>query len=241
MPAMQKPGDPLRHDKTFEMGSQKRESRPHRMEPPEVESNMTKQDQRFVRTDNRLAFFKSFLKKPQIVGSVIPSSRFMERNIVEYMDVPSARLIVEFGPGTGGTTRAVLKAMAPEAKLLCIELNQDFIPILKGIDDARLIVHNGDVERLPEILGEYGLQEPDAVFSGIPFSTIPKEKADTIMQQVYRSLAPGGRFVAYQFRDRVAAVGQNVFGTPRTKLVPLNIPPMRIYCWMKNSGPRDAG
>lgn len=197
---------------------------------------MDKQDQSFIRQDKRLAFFKSFLRKPQIVGSVIPSSRFMERNIVEYMDVPSARLIVEFGPGTGGTTRAVLKAMSPDAKLLCIELNQDFIPILQEIKDPRLIVHNGDVERLPEILQEYGLDQPDAVFSGIPFSTIPEEKADTILRQVYKSLSPGGRFVAYQFRDKVAIVGRNVFGAPQVKLVPLNIPPMRIYCWLKNSG-----
>jgi phospholipid N-methyltransferase len=197
---------------------------------------MDKQDQSFIRQDKRLAFFKSFLRKPQIVGSVIPSSRFMERNIVEYMDVPSARLIVEFGPGTGGTTRAVLKAMSPDAKLLCIELNQDFIPILQEIKDPRLIVHNGDVERLPEILQEYGLDQPDAVFSGIPFSTIPEEKADTILRQVYKSLSPGGRFVAYQFRDKVAIVGRNVFGAPQVKLGPLNIPPMRIYCWLKNSG-----
>ena len=31
--------------------------------------------------DNRLAFFQGFLKRPREVGSIIPSSRFLERRI----------------------------------------------------------------------------------------------------------------------------------------------------------------
>ena len=55
--------------------------------------------------DDRLAFFHGFLKKPGQVGSIIPSSRFLERRIVRAAGIQRARLVVELGPGTGGTTR----------------------------------------------------------------------------------------------------------------------------------------
>ena len=54
--------------------------------------------------DDRLAFFQGFLKKPGQVGSIIPSSRFLERRIVRAAGIERARLVVELGPGTGGTT-----------------------------------------------------------------------------------------------------------------------------------------
>jgi phosphatidylethanolamine/phosphatidyl-N-methylethanolamine N-methyltransferase len=58
-----------------------------------------------------LAFFLGFLRRPGAVGSVIPSSRFLERRLVEVGEVRARAWSVELGPGTGGTTRALLAAM----------------------------------------------------------------------------------------------------------------------------------
>ena len=74
------------------------------------------------RQDHHLAFLRGFLNRPKEVGSIIPSSRFMERRIVKTAELASARLAVELGPGTGGTTRALLRKMAPDAILVAIEL-----------------------------------------------------------------------------------------------------------------------
>ena len=61
--------------------------------------------------DNRFAFLQGFLQRPREVGSFVPSSRFLERRIVRCADVQNAKVIVELGPGTGGTTRALLRHM----------------------------------------------------------------------------------------------------------------------------------
>ena len=61
--------------------------------------------------DDRLAFLKGFLRQPKGVGSVIPSSRFLERKMVRMAGVAQAESVIELGPGTGGTTRAILAAM----------------------------------------------------------------------------------------------------------------------------------
>ena len=61
--------------------------------------------------DGRLVFIQEFLKHPLQIGSIIPSSRFLERRIVAAAGIASANVVVELGSGTGGITRALLRAM----------------------------------------------------------------------------------------------------------------------------------
>ncbi|HMB38232.1 MAG TPA: methyltransferase type 12, partial [Wenzhouxiangellaceae bacterium] len=187
-----------------------------------------------TRSNKSIDFFRGFLKDPRQVGSVIPSSRFMERKIIEFSELADARVVVELGPGTGGTTRALLRAMRPDARLLAIDLDSRFTAIVAAIDDPRLIAHTGSAADLGAVLKQHGLVAADVVISGIPFSTMPTEIGSAILQSVFDSLADGGRFVAYQFRAEVARLAAPVFGDSRRAApVPLNIPPMRIWQWTK--------
>ncbi len=182
--------------------------------------------------DHRFAFFRGFLSRPKEVGSIIPSSRFMERRLVRTADLANAKLAIELGPGTGGTTRALLRHMKPDAVLLAIEINPDFVKLLgRTFDDKRLIVHHGSATEIPSILAEHGLGAPDVILSGIPFSTMEKSLGIEILQSVRDSLRPNGRFVAYQFRDRVHSLGVDVFGAASVQTELRNVPPMRVYRW----------
>ena len=185
--------------------------------------------------DNRIAFLQGFLKEPQQVGSIIPSSRFLEQRLVEITQVADARTVVELGPGTGGTTRKLLKSMRPDARLVAIEINPDFLPILHKIEDPRLIVHAGNALDLERVIEQYGLDAPDVVLSGIPFSTLKRDLGERILRSVFDALAPEGRFVAYQLRDRVESLSRPIFGPAQVSVELLNIPPMRVYRWQKNS------
>lgn len=183
---------------------------------------------------NNLSFLKGFLHHPSLVGSVIPSSRFLEQRLVKVGAVSEARVVVELGPGTGGTTQAMLNALPKEASLLAIELNKEFVSQLEQLNDRRLIVHNGSAEQICETLSLYGLPKPDVVVSGIPFSTMPSELGKKIISQIWSCLAPGGRFVAYQVRDKVALLGKEIIGAPVTSIELLNVPPVRVYSWRKH-------
>ncbi len=190
------------------------------------------------RPQHPIAFLRGFLERPKEVGSIIPSSRWMERRITRTADLAKAKLAVELGPGTGGTTKALLAAMAPDAKLLAIEINPGFCQLIQeSINDPRLIVHEGSAADIPEALVKHDLGAPDVVLSGIPFSTMPKELGLAILRSVESSLAPGGRFVAYQFRDVVHTLGKQVFGPASVQLELLNMPPMRVYRWDTPSNP----
>lgn len=178
-------------------------------------------------------FLKGFLKSPREVGSVIPSSKFLEARIRRVIDAAHARTAVELGPGTGGTTRAVLRDMPAHGRLLAIDTNPIFIRKLKRIDDPRLIAQKGNAQSLAAIMRGYDLPAPEVIFSGIPFSTMPTASALDILSSVWRALAPGGRFLAYQFRGDVGRLGREVMGTPVIEREWLNIPPMVFYAWDK--------
>ncbi len=183
--------------------------------------------------DDRFAFFQGFLKRPREVGSIIPSSRFLERRVTRMAGIAHAKLVIELGPGTGGITRSFLRSMKPNAKLLAIEINPKFVRVLRRHPDPRLLVHQGSASDLRAILDEHALPAPDAILSGIPFSTMTRPIGHEILCAVHDVLEPGGCFVAYQVRDRVELLGREVFGHASKQTELLNVPPMRVYRWEK--------
>lgn len=188
-------------------------------------------------SSDRLAFLKGFLHHPALVGSVIPSSGRMERRLVRMAGVAQVRTVVELGPGTGGTTRAFLRAGGPDLRLLAIELSAEFHDRLtQQLRDPRLIVQRGSAEQIGDFLAQHGLPAPDVVISGIPFSTMPAAVGDRIAKAVAQVLAPGGCFVAYQLRAHVAGFTTPYLGKPRREWELVNIPPMRVYRWDKPRG-----
>ena len=192
-----------------------------------------------LQPDHRIAFLQGFLKSPKQVGSIIPSSRFLERrDRARGRDRERASLVVELGPGTGGTTRALLRAMSPKARLLAIEIDPRFVALLRRMPDPRLIVHEGSAAEIEAALRQHELPAPDVILSGIPFSTMTRSVGEQILRSVYDALEPGGLFVAYQVRDRVESLGRRVFGRAQVQTEILNMPPMRVYRWQKQKPPR---
>lgn len=180
------------------------------------------------------AFLFEFLRHPQQIGSVVPSSPFLEDRLVRETDARNARTLVELGPGTGGTTRALLRAMRADARLLAIDLSATFCARLTAtVRDPRLIIRCGSAEHIGQFLQECRLPNPDAILSGIPFSTMPSTVADRIAHAIATVLAPNGRFVAYQVRPHVAGYLTPRLGAPRRDWELLNVPPMRVFTWSR--------
>lgn len=185
------------------------------------------------RRTHNLDFFRGFLRQPASVGSVMPSSRFLEQRIIRAAALETAGLVVELGPGTGGTTRSFLNSLSPGARLLTIEISREFVAVLDRIEDPRLINHCGNALDLQSILQSHTLSAPDAIISGIPFSSLSAKVGRHILANVWQSLAADGRFVAYQFRGHVAELAKPLLGPPETVVEVRNIPPMRVFRWQR--------
>jgi phospholipid N-methyltransferase len=187
----------------------------------------------FPPRNSRVAFFLAFLRRPDLVGSIVPSSRVLARRLAEPRLFAGARSVVELGPGTGVTTRAMLDVMPHDARLLAIDVNEEFVAMLRADDDPRLIAHSGSAAHIREAVALHGLAQPQVVVSGIPFSTMSRALGRRIIAQIWASLAPGGWFVAYQVRNHVARIAGELLGPPSASLELRNLPPVRIYRWRK--------
>jgi phosphatidylethanolamine/phosphatidyl-N-methylethanolamine N-methyltransferase len=182
-----------------------------------------------------ITFLREFLERPTELGSFLPSSRFLESRIARLGRLEQAHVVVELGPGVGGTTRAILRRLPVDARLIAVELNDDFIEPLEAIGDPRLSVYHGSADELPRVLDRYGFDSADVIYSGIPFSTIPVGVGTSILESIWDAMSPAGRFVAYQFRTRVRRLAENLMGTPDVELELLNLPPLWVYRWTKGA------
>lgn len=172
---------------------------------------------------NYLTFLKTALKDYR-VGAITPTSaHVIERLSQEWK--PEHRYYVEYGPGDGVITKALLAALPPDGRVVAIERNERFLPELNAINDPRLTVIHGDVVGLSGLPGRYGLPRIDAVISGIPFSFLSSAQRKEVVANTYHALAKGGVFMLYQTSPLMAPYLRTRFPSVTMRLEVRNIPP----------------
>jgi phospholipid N-methyltransferase len=175
-------------------------------------------------------FARNFVKHPKMLGSVIPSSRFMTAKLLETVDWERARLFVEYGPGIGNISAEILKRMHPEARLVLFELNEDFVEFLRTeFDDPRLVVLDRSAGEIGSALTEAGLGKADYIVSGIPFSTMPDAVREDIVAATHAALKPGGQFLVYQFSPKVLDSLEPRFRRIERGFEAFNMPPAQLF------------
>jgi phospholipid N-methyltransferase len=184
------------------------------------------------RGEETLLFAKNFLQHPKMLGSLIPSSRFLIERLLSKIDWKRAKTIVEYGPGVGTITAHILRRMSPNTKLIAFEMNEDFVRYLKrAFPDKRLHIVHGSAERVQKELDRLKLDGADYIISGIPFTTMPVELREKIMHESRRALKPAGSVLVYQFTRAVLPYLKTHFDHIDQDFEPLNILPARLfYC-----------
>jgi len=178
----------------------------------------------------RLLFARTFFRHPIMLGSVIPSSRFLIREVLDPIHWGRAHVIVEYGPGVGTITGEILERMRPNATLIAIETNPDFVRYLRqAYPDDRLRVVQGSAADVRTILREHGFESATYIISGIPFSTLPAPARERILRDTRAVLEPGGSFLVYQFSSRVFADLTRIFGDVQRGFQLVNILPAHLF------------
>src|SRR3546814_1237594 len=96
-------------------------------------------------------FFRGFLKHPVMVGSIIPSSPTLIRAMLKPVDWQNVKLFVEYGPGVGTFCRPVLERMRPDAMLIAIDTNEEFVDYLNADIADRSEEHTSELQSLMRI------------------------------------------------------------------------------------------
>jgi phospholipid N-methyltransferase len=173
---------------------------------------------------------REFLRSPLAVGSAFPASRFLVESMLDPVDWSLVDCVAEYGPGTGIFTHALLDRLPAHSRILAIDTSAAFIDHLReATPDKRLIAVSGSADNVRHIMAEHGLGRADCIISGLPFSTLPPERAARLMDVSRRSLTPQGMFLAYQMRKAVAPLLSRNFATVKTGFEWRNMPPCHLY------------
>ena len=171
-------------------------------------------------------FLKEALRNPRMVSAVAPSSPALARAMAEGLG-PDSGPVVEFGPGTGRLTEAILAAGVPPEKLTLFEMNDEFVRHLRHRFPGVTVVH-GPAQTAPD----YMSVPAERVISGLPLLSMPHPLREDIVGAAFQVLAPGGAYVQFTYGPKspltpgqMARLGLEV---GHSRKVWGNLPPARV-------------
>lgn len=134
-------------------------------------------------------------------ASLVPSSPFLVKAMLEAVPLARAKCVVELGPGVGTVTEEILKQLAPGAHLHAIELDSKFLGIMrKRLPDPRLRPILGSAVETARLVQADGCAcRADVVFSSLGFALMEPALRRQIVQSAIDALAPRGQFVQYAY------------------------------------------
>lgn len=186
-------------------------------------------------------FLRQFARSPRSIGAVLPSSAALAEAMLGPLDFAAARSVVEFGPGTGAFTRAIVQRLHAHTAYLGIELNPTFCRSL-ALTFPQLGFVQGSVADLTHILAQNRVTAVDAIICGLPWASLPIALQDRVFAAMDHALAPGGVFVTFAYVHGLGLPGAQALRrrlsrsfpqVSRSRVVWANVPPAFAYICRK--------
>lgn len=148
-----------------------------------------------------ILFFSQYIRNVRTVGAIAPSSRFLARKMLKSIDFAKAKVIVEYGPGTGVFTRELIAQKLPTTQLIIVEQNNAFYRVLhaKYASYENVTLVHDSATHIETILQVYGIKKVDYIVSGLPFAALPIEVSDAILKSTVRLIGKTGVFITFQY------------------------------------------
>ncbi|MCB0662782.1 MAG: methyltransferase domain-containing protein [Saprospiraceae bacterium] len=172
--------------------------------------------------------FLNFTRNIKTTGAIFETSARVENEICSKIG-PHSKLVIEYGTGYGNLTAKILERLPKDGKLIAFEVNEDFVAAVKAkFNDPRLTVVKHSAVELPAYID----QPIQNIVSSIPFTLIPKEEGDAIIQQSHDHMADGGYFSQVLYSKFHLKRFKKHFSKCEVKVVP-NIPIEHVYHCLK--------
>lgn len=177
-------------------------------------------------------FLRQLLNNPREVSAISPSSPWLARAMTAGV-CRAAGPVVEFGPGTGRLTAAILARGVAPHDLTLFEMNGDFVRHLRARFPG-VHVHHGPAQDAPEVIkAAVGKAAVGKVISGLPLLSMPLPLCRSIVEAAFAVMAPKASMVQFTYgaqpplsHEDLAALGLRV---EQGAKVWRNLPPARIY------------
>lgn len=185
-------------------------------------------------------FLRQWLKNPMHIGAVAPSSRRLADAMARQVPANGAGPVIELGGGTGVITAGLLRAGIAPNRLVVLERDPALHRLLQErYPQLRVVL--GDAAALVETMRPLGIHQADAVVSGLPLLSIPRNIQDEIVRGVFGLLAPGAPFIQFTYGP-YSPVGRERMGVSGkvAKWVAANLPPASVWVYRRTAVPSHS-
>ena len=176
---------------------------------------------------NTFSFVRTMASNPRTTGAILPSSKYLVREMASHVRYSKDEYVVELGPGTGVVTAELLKIGIDPKKLIVIEYNENFYFQLKrNFPDVRVV--HGDAAGLTNILKDI-VGQVGTIISGLPLRSLPRKTSSAILNQIPRVLSSEGRYIQFTYdflsRNKFYPTGGKLIESQK---VMRNLPPAKV-------------
>lgn len=192
-------------------------------------------------TQRRLDEYRTFVaravRQPSTVGAVLPTSQHVAAAMAEVIPSSGTPTVVELGPGTGALSDAIRHRIPEGGRHIAVEIDPEMVRYLRSTKPW-LDVIEGDATSLRALLASTGITRIDAVISSIPWTLLPAQSRQELLDEISRSLEPDGVFTAITYLTALWRRSSTDFDRslrasfdevlPRSA-VWRNVPPARVY------------
>lgn len=191
------------------------------------------------RSRGRGAFVKQFIVNTSMVGAIAPSSPHLANEMLREMDLGRARAVLEFGPGTGVFTDAIIPRLGKQTRFVPIELNDEMARNFRKRHPSIELVHES-VVNARRICDERGIEMVDHIVSGLPWASFPESLQRSILDAIRSVLKPGGTMATFGYHiGTLLPAGKRFYRilpeyfskSQRSRIIWRNVPPaFVVHC-----------
>jgi len=182
-------------------------------------------------------FLGEFLRHPATTGAIAPSSSFLAKTMVGWIDLPRAKTVLEYGPGTGVFTECILRRMRPDSRFAAIELNHRLAELFRRRHPQVMLVEDS-VANVAAICQKLGMTSVDCIVCGLPWASFPEVLQTRILDQMMAVMSTRGQFVTFAYLQGLLLPAGRRFAellptyfrqVSKSRTVWLNLPPAFVY------------
>ena len=151
-------------------------------------------------------FIKAFIQNPLGVSTIFPASTALATAMALGSEIKDRKNIVEIGVGTGALTSAMLPLMGPDHSYTGFEIDPTFYKYLEKNFTKK---HSAEIKNFKhfefrtesaEHISQFFLEQSvDVVVSSLPWSVFESDMQNSILNEIYKIMKPGGVFSFYNY------------------------------------------
>lgn len=188
-----------------------------------------------------LTFLKESLTEQKVVGAITESSNALAEKVISVARLKNAKVVVEFGTGTGIFTEKIMENISQSTLFFALEVNKSFVE--KTVERCPQVrIYNESAEAINKYLFLHGKKKCDCIISSLPFGFFNNDMQEKIFDAINTALSPNGQFVTFSYLHAAFVedgkhfrklLHRNFSTVQKSDIIWKNIPPAVVYSCLK--------